>query len=193
MPQRLPTPGTRRLFVCLLADAPRRQAIERLRTDWHWPSHRWWTEPDRLHVTVADPLYFTPAELISLQVALSSLRFAPFVLRLRRARVSASHLGLQAEPCLFFKALQTQVAQLARQAGAPFQHWPTPHVTLSRHAGGLASPPLDQPIDWLVAEVLLVWSQLKADVGRRHYKVLARYEADSALQQSEAQQLVFGF
>lgn len=193
MPHRLPTPGTHRLFVCLLADAPRRQAIDRLRTDWHWPSHRWWTEPDRLHVTVADPLYFTPAEQSRLQAALQRLRFAPFTLALRRANVGRRTLALQAARSPSFIALQRQVATLARQADAPFQHLPGPHVTLSRDAHGASVPPWAQPIDWPVAQVCLVWSQLTADVGCRHYEVLARYAADSALQRPEPQQLAFGF
>lgn len=193
MPQRLPTPGTHRLFVCLLADAPRRQAIERLRTDWHWPSRRWWTEPDRLHVTVADPLYFTPAEQSRLQAALQRLRFAPFALALTRASVGPRTLSLQVAHSSSFSALQRQVKELAGQADAPFQRLPRAHVTLSRDAHGASVPPLARPIHWPVAQVCRVWSQLTADVGCRHYEVLARYEADSALQQLEPQQLGFGF
>lgn len=192
MPHRLPTPGTHRLFVCLLADAPRRQAIDRLRTDWHWPADRWWTEPDRLHVTVADPLYFTPAEQSHLQAALEGLRFAPFTLVLTRASVRPRTLALQAARSPPFIALQHQVAGLA-DAGAAFQHLPPPHVTLSRDAHGASVPPWAQPIDWPVAQVCLVWSQLTADVGCRQYEVLARYAADSTLRELEPQQLGFGF
>ncbi len=153
----------------------------------------WWTEPDRLHVTVADPLYFTPAEQSRLQAALEGLRFAPFTLVLTRASVRPRTLSFQVARSPSFIALQSQVEALASQADAPFQRLPGPHVTLSRDAHGASVPPLAQPIDWPVADVCLVWSQLTADMGCRHYEVLARYAADSALQRPEPQQLAFGF
>ncbi len=192
MPHPFHAPGTRRLFVCLLAEWPLRHTIARLRTDWRWPAHRWWTEAERLHVTVADPLYFTQAEQARLQAVLRSLRYSPFALQFQRARVGGNTLALQAGRCPPFKALQNQVAMLARQANVPFQHLPSPHVTLSRNAAGQPSPRLAEPIDWPVQAVCLVWSQLKPEVGQRRYEVLAHYPADDAPEPTHPQ-LAFGF
>lgn len=191
MPLPLPAPGLRRLFVCLLPHEPARHAIARLRSEWHWPAHRCWTESERLHVTVADPLYYADAELARLREGLRQLRFGPFTLRLQRARVGGSHLVLQAAPSPAFKALQAEVADLARRAHAPFWHRPGAHVTLSRDALGVAPPRLPQAIDWPVSEVCLVWLQLTPEVGRRHYEVLATCGASEAL--VAPAQLSFGF
>jgi 2'-5' RNA ligase len=185
------TLDTHRLFICLLPDAPTRQVIHGLRSAWHWPANRWWTEPARLHATVADPLYFSRDEALRLRQGLQSLHFGSFALRLHRAAVHGDNLALQAAPCPAFRALQGQVRRLAGLAQAPFERLPSPHVTLSRHARGLPSPTLPTAIDWPVSAVCLVWSQLAADVGCRHYEVLARYPC--APEVIAPAQLAFGF
>ncbi len=175
----LPTPAApRRLFTALFPDAAASQAIDAERQRWPGRPHRLHPVPERMHLTLQ---FFNQVDAPHQRdwlAALHQLRFDPFEIALTQAELWRAPSGVIAvllpQPTPELAALHRATAQLARQAGLPaatsgFK----PHLTTLRRAEQTTLAPLTQPIRWTVREVVLIWSELKAQPPRYH--VLGRF------------------
>ena len=170
----LPTPAApRRLFSALFPDAVACAAIDAERRRWAGLPRRLHPVPERMHLTLQ---FFNQVDAPHERdwlAALQTLRFAPFEIVLTQAELWRAPSGVIAvltlAPSEALAALHHATAQLARQAGLPaaasgFR----PHLTTLRHTERTPLAPLSQPVRWAVRDVVLVWSDLKAQPPRYH-------------------------
>lgn len=182
-----------RLFVCLFPDASVQAEIDQLRRDWHWPKDRWWTEPERLHLTLLNPGDVPESRIPGLHDALQYVQGETIHFMLGRTQVGKTNAVLLPDRDAGLKTLQDRIASAVSMTGAALGDQARPHITLSRHAQKLVMPAMRIRVPWNVHEFCLVWSQLWPEYPKRHYEVLGRYPLSAPVAPSGHEQLGLGF
>jgi 2'-5' RNA ligase len=166
---RSPAAPSRRLFVALWPDAPRRAALAARRDAWEWPPGAAIVRAEKLHVT----LHFlgqVPAERVEAVREGIALPMTPFELTVREPRLwhgGLAVLEIDTPPELL--DLHARLGLALDALGLPVEQRPyRPHVTLARKARG-AVPPGATPVAWPVHDFALVVS------AGGEYAVMQRY------------------
>ncbi len=182
-----------RLFVCLFPDPAVQAEIEQLRRDWRWPQDRWWTEPERLHLTLLNPGGVPESRTPGLCDALRHVQGEAVHLVLGKTQVGHTTTVLLPERHTGLRTLQKRIASAVSMAGYALGDTPGPHVTLSRQSQRLVMPAMRIQVPWIANEFCLVWSQLRPEYPKRYYEVLCRYPLNAPVAAGGHEQLGLDF
>jgi 2'-5' RNA ligase len=163
-----------RLFLAIWPTAAGRAALVREAARWSWPAGARPTPPDKLHLTLHFLGQVATDRLPSLRDRLQ-VPFRPFALRLTGQAIWQRGMAvLLAEPDPALLDLHQRLGQALGSVQPTVDSRPfAPHVTLARHATGVAPPAMVTPVRWRVHSYALVSSMPGGG-----YRCLQRYRAD---------------
>jgi 2'-5' RNA ligase len=154
--------AVQRLFLAFWPDADALEAIAARQSAFDWPPRARPTSPEKLHVT----LHFlgdVAASRLAGLAAVAALPFEGFEVEFGLPALW-SHGVAVLEPATDAAALagfRRRLGEVLQAGGFPVDERPyRPHVTLARHAEGVALPTsLGPPVRWRVKRCLLVESR----------------------------------
>jgi 2'-5' RNA ligase len=166
---------TERLFFALWPDAAVRRGLIQIRADLP-RQHGRKPHPEDLHLTLAFLGEIDSGRRGCAEAAAERIRAEPFLLRLDRvgywARPRILWCGASECPESLLEVLAALNHGLLGCGFAPERRPFVPHLTLARKAPRIEAFDLDPPLDWPVADFVLVGSRLGE---RPSYQVLRRW------------------